>query len=87
MAAVRDGRVELFDGDGLRPVPGARAAVFAVRVGQRNGDGALLAVSGLDAAVARAAAAAIARRPALLEGRYAAAFDGQGRVVASAGRS
>jgi hypothetical protein len=45
-----------------------------------------MAIAGLDAASARRAADAIARDPGLLAGRFAAAFDGNGHLVASGGR-
>ena len=74
----------VYDGAELTPRPGARAVAFAVR--DPDGGGATLAIAGLDAAAAQAAGDAIAADPALLSHRFAAAFDGQGRVVASGGR-
>jgi hypothetical protein len=83
-AFVQGGRIVAYDGSGLRPVGGARAVAW---LGLANGRRqAVMAVAGLDAASATRAAEAIARDPALLAGRFAAAFDGDGHVVATAGR-
>ncbi len=75
------------DGGALVPVDGARAVVVLVPVGTTPQDGALLAVAGLDAAAARAAAATIARDPAVLTNRFAVAFDATGGPLESAGRA
>jgi hypothetical protein len=87
--AIEDGRITALgaDADERRPVPGARALAVAVPTGTDPGDGALLAVAGLDEAAARAAADAIAADPALLSLRYAVAFDGEGRPLQAGGRS
>jgi hypothetical protein len=86
--AVRDGRVTALapDGSHRRPVPGAAALAAAVTTGREPGDGVLLAVAGLDAGAARAAARRIARDPTVLQGRYAVAFDATGRPLLAAGR-
>jgi hypothetical protein len=47
----------------------------------------LLAVAGLDAGAARAAARTIAEDPSVLRLRYAEAFDGRGRPLQAGGRS
>jgi hypothetical protein len=88
-AAVEGGRITaLAPGGGPRvPVPGARALAVAVSTGDSPGAGALMAVAGLDAAAARAAAEAIARDPAILRERYAVAFDGGGRPLRAAARA
>ena len=88
-AAVQDGTITALGpgGAGRVPVPGARALVAAVRTGASSRDGVLVAVAGLDAAAARAAAARIARDPAVLLDRYAVAFDADGRPLRAAGRS
>ncbi len=75
------------DADARRPVPGARALAAAVALGPDAGDGALLAVAGLDAAAARAAARTIAVDPSVLRLRYAVAFDGEGRPLQAGGRA
>jgi hypothetical protein len=54
--------------------------------GTSAGDGFTLVIVGVDATAAQRAADALARDPALLSGSYAAALDGQGRVVARSGR-
>jgi hypothetical protein len=86
--AIEDGRIVAFgpDADERRPVPGARALAAAVPTGLAPGDGALLAVAGLDADAARAAAETIAEDPGVLRLRYAVAFDGDGTPVAAGGR-
>jgi Domain of unknown function (DUF4430) len=87
--AIEDGRITAFgpDADAREPVAGARALAAAVPTGLEPADGVLLAVAGLDAAAARAAAATIARDPAVLRLRYAEAFDGQGRPLRAGGRA
>jgi Domain of unknown function (DUF4430) len=87
--AIEDGRVVAFgpDADERRPVAGARALVAAVPTGLDPGDGALLAVAGLDAAAARAAAETVADDPAVLRLRYAVAFDGGGAPLVAGGRA
>jgi Domain of unknown function (DUF4430) len=87
-AAIEHGTVTALgpDGAGRRPVPGGRAVAAAVRTGAASRDGVLLAVAGLDGPAARAAAARIARDPAVLRDRYAVVFDGAGRPLVAAGR-
>ena len=87
--AVEDGRVTALgpDADARRPVPGARALAAAVPTGLAPGDGALLAVAGLDAPAAQAAAATIAEDPGVLRLRYAVAFDGDGTPLRAGGRA
>jgi hypothetical protein len=88
-AAIHEGRVLVYDGRRLRPVPRARAVVWAAATSPSEGDavnGVVLAVAGLDAAAARRVAQAIGASPGLLAGRFAAAFDAGGHVVASGGR-
>jgi len=58
-----------------------------VPTGPAPSDGALLAVAGLDAGSARAAARTIAARPDVLSLRYAVAFDAVGQPVRAAGRT
>jgi hypothetical protein len=84
MAYVSGGRIEVFDGQRVRALPGARVAVWATRTADDRR--VVLAIAGLDAASAGRAADAIARDPGLIAGRFAAAFDGAGHLVASAGR-
>jgi len=86
--AVEGGAITALgpDGAGRSPVPGARALAAAVRTGAGARDGVLLAVAGLDAGAARAAAARIARDPGVLRNRFAVAFDGAGRPLRAAGR-
>lgn len=86
---IRNDRILVLGADGatLREVNGARAIAAAVLTGSTPDDGGvLLAVAGLDAAAARAAADRIARDPAVLRGRFAVAFDGAGEPVAIGGR-
>jgi hypothetical protein len=83
LAFVRGGRVLVYDGARWTTRSAARVAVWA---GKTPDGRVVMAIAGLDAASAERAAAAIARQPSLLAGRYAAAFDGQGHVVASGGR-
>lgn len=83
------GRIWVLGADGatLRPVDGARAIAAAVLTRATPDDGGvLLAVAGLDAAAAHAAAERIARDPDVLRGRFAVAFDGAGEPVAAGGR-
>ncbi len=86
---IANGVVVLIPPGGGAPVPvdGARAVAVLVPVGTTPQDGALLAVAGLDAAAARAAAATIARDPAVLANRFAVAFDATGGPLQSAGRA
>jgi hypothetical protein len=86
--AVEDGRITALgaDAEGRRPVPGARALVAAVPTGTAPEDGMLLAVAGLDASAARAAAERVARDPGVLSLRYAVAFDGDGTPLQAGGR-
>ena len=89
-AAIQKRRVLVYDGRRLRPVAGARAVVWAAATSEADGDavgGVLLAIAGLDQASARTAARVLARNPAVLAGRFAAALDASGHVVASGGRS
>jgi hypothetical protein len=87
--AIEGGRVTALgdDGDGREPVAGARALAAAVPTGLEAGEGVLLAVAGLDAAAARAAAETIAEDPGVLRLRYAVAFDGDGRPLQAGGRA
>jgi hypothetical protein len=87
--AVEGGRIVAFGpgADERRPVPGARALAAAVPTGLAPGDGALLAVAGLDTAAARAAARTIAADPEVLRLRYAVAFDGDGTPLQAGGRA
>lgn len=85
-----DRGIECLDADGRRmqTVPAGRAAAVMVLSGATaESGGAVMAVAGLDAAAARAAADRIARDPQVLAGRYAVVFDGDGQPVAAAGRS
>ena len=52
----------------------------------RPEDGVLVAVVGLDAASADAAARTVADDPGVLRLRYAVAFDGAGHPLAAGGR-
>lgn len=85
---IAEGRVVLIPpgGGALGPVAGASAVAVLVPVSATPDDGALLAIAGLDAAAARAAAATIARDPGVLAQRFAVAFDATGTPVRSAGR-
>ena len=87
--AIEGGRVTALgpEADGREPVPGARAVAAAVPAGLEAADGVLLAVAGLDAEAARAAAETIAADPSVLRLRYAVAFDGDGRPLRAGGRS
>jgi hypothetical protein len=77
--SMRDGHVVGYAGKGtLAPLPGARAAIFAIR----SGGGATLYVAGVDAAAATAAASELATDPAIAQHRYAIALDAKGHVVA-----
>jgi hypothetical protein len=80
-------RVLAADGETLNDVPGGRAIAAAVRTGgSAEGGGVLLAVAGLDAPAARAAAIRVARDPTVFLGRFAVVFDGTGEPVAAGGR-
>ena len=87
--AIEDDRIVALDAAGRArvPVSGARALVAAVPSGDRPAEGVLLVVAGLDAAAARAAARRIAAEPAVLQARFAVAFDGAGNPLRAAGRS
>ena len=75
------------DGRGFAEVPGGRAIAATVLTGpSSDSGGVLLAVAGLDAPAARAAADRIARDPAVLRGRFAVVFDGTGNPIAAGGR-
>jgi hypothetical protein len=78
-------RVLVDDGRRLAPRAGATAGVWAAG-GASAGDGFTLVIAGVDATSAQRAADALVRDPALLSASYAAALDGQGRVVARSGR-
>jgi hypothetical protein len=86
---VDDGRIVALSADasGREPVPGARALAAAVPTGDQPADGVLMAVAGLDAAAAQAAAERIAADPAVLRLRYAVAFDGDGTPLRAGGRA
>jgi len=86
---IANGAVVLIPPGGGPPVPvtGASAVAVLVPVGTRADDGAVFAVAGLTPAAARAAAATIARDPAVLAQRFAVAFDAAGVPVRSAGRA
>ena len=86
---IRNDHILVLGADGatLREVTAARAIAAAVLTGATpDNGGVLLAVAGLDAAAARAAADRIARDPGVLRGRFAVAFDGAGEPVAIGGR-
>jgi hypothetical protein len=70
------------DGDDNVAVTEGKAVAAATAA---TGGGVVLAVSGVDAASAQAAAAAIARDPSVLAHRYAVVFDGDGQPVAYGG--
>jgi len=86
---VDGGRIVALSADasGREPVPGARALAAAVPTGAQPADGVLMAVAGLDAASAQAAAERIAADPSLLGLRYAVAFDGDGTPLRAGGRA
>jgi hypothetical protein len=88
-ATVAGGRVLALGpgGTAREPVPGGRAVAVAVPSGTSAGDGVLMAVAGLDASSARAAARTIAQDPEVLRLRYAEVFDGAGRPLRAAGRA
>jgi hypothetical protein len=87
--SVDDGRIVALsaDADGREPVPGARALAAALPTGAQPEDGVLVAVAGLDAAAAQAAAERIAEEPSVLRLRYAVAFDGEGTPLRAGGRA
>jgi hypothetical protein len=88
--AIDGGRITALapDGASRRIVPGGRAIAAAVLTGTAPGSGGvLLAVAGLDAPAARAAAARIARDPGILRGSYAVVFDATGDRIASGGQA
>lgn len=74
------------DGATWKDVPGGRAIAVAVPSGAVPQEGILLAVVGVDAAAARAAADAIAADPAVLAGAFSVVFDGQGNRIAAGGQ-
>lgn len=86
---IRGGQVVLMSPGGGAPAPveGARAVAVLVPAGATPADGALLAVAGLDARAARAAAGTIAALPDVLSLRYAVAFDAAGQPVRAAART
>lgn len=68
-------------------VPGGAAVVAAVPVATRPADGVLLAVAGVDADAARAAARALAARPEIVRLRVAVVLDAEGAPLRAAGRA
>jgi len=86
---IANGAVVLIPPGGGPPVPvtGASAVAVLVPVGAKPADGAVFAVAGLTPAAARAAAATIAREPAVLAQRFAVAFSATGVPVQSGGRA
>lgn len=77
--SMRNGHVIGYAGGGkLLPLPGARAAIFAIR----TSGGATLYVTGVDAGAATNAATELATHPAIARHRYALALDAKGHVVA-----
>ena len=86
---IANGQVVLIPpgGGAALPVSAASAVAVLMPVGTTPDDGAVLAVAGLTPAAARAAAATIARDPAVLADRFAVAFNASGVPVQSAGRS
>jgi hypothetical protein len=85
---IANGAVVLIPPGGGPPVPvtAASAVAVLVPVGAKAADGAVFAVAGLTPAAASAAAATIARDPAVLAQRFAVAFNATGVPVQSAGR-
>ncbi len=86
---ITRGQITALNADGTRfvAVPKARAFVAAVLTQDADDSGGvLLAVAGLDAASATAAAERIAREPAVLAHRYAVAFDAAGNPLTAAGQ-
>ena len=71
---------------GWSAVPGARAVVVARVPHGIPGRSFELLVAGADQAAACAAAGTIAKNPVAIAGRYTAAMDGSGHVLASGGR-
>jgi hypothetical protein len=82
-AWIRRGAIEVWDAVAQQPriVPGGRAVAAAVP----SGACATMAVAGLDAAAAQAAATRIARDPAVLAHRYAVVFSETGVPLAYGG--
>ena len=70
------------DGNDNVVVPDGKAVAAATATA---GGGVVLAVTGVDAPAAQAAAAAIARDPGVVAHRYAVVFDGSGRPIAYGG--
>lgn len=87
LARIHEGRVQVIDPDGAwTDVPSGRAIAVAVLTRATPEDGGmLLAVVGLTAKDAEAAAQTIATEPEVLRGKYAVAFDATGTVTATAG--
>jgi Domain of unknown function (DUF4430) len=83
-AWIHGSAVFRFDAEGNDnvAVPEGKAVAAATRTAD---GGVVLAVTGVDAASAQAAAAAIAKDPALLAHRYAVVFDGAGTAIAYGG--
>lgn len=76
------------DGATFVTIPAGRAIAVALATGtDPDHAGVVLAVAGLDAAAAKAAAATIARDPAVLRGRFAVVFDARGRPISAGGRA
>ena len=75
------------DGSAREPVPGARALVAAVPTGHDPQRGILVAVAGLDAGAARAAAEEIVAHPEILRLRYSLTFDAAGHPLRAGGRT
>jgi hypothetical protein len=88
-AWIEDGAVVCLDAAGgeATPVAGARAVIAAIPTGSFPEDGVMLAVAGLDEGAARSAARALADDPGLVQGAYAVALDGEGRVLRAGGRA
>jgi hypothetical protein len=70
------------DGNDNVAVPEGKAVAGATRTAD---GGVVLAVTGVDAAAAQAAAAAIAKDPSVLDHRYAVVFDGAGTAIGYGG--
>jgi Domain of unknown function (DUF4430) len=76
------------DGTTFATIPTGRAIAVAVSTGtDPDHAGVLVAVAGLDASAAQAAAATIAGDPAVLRGRFAVVFDADGHPVSTGGRA
>ena len=84
---LQDGRVRAWDAVAGKAVdvPQARAIAVAITARVDPADGVVLAVVGLDDDAAQVAAARLAADPAVLQRRYAVAFDGGGEPLAAGG--